>query len=113
MLRFSAGGRVVIINPSSSSGAVSFVEVKDVKSLIADRYTRAEIRQLETFHGPLIAGQTPAHSVLLFVQRRIERVTATLRTSPPFEGATDCLLIWKLLAMIIEQEVWMSFYSYR
>lgn len=61
---------------------------------------------MNDFLGPLIAGTTPTHSVRLYVQRQIELIlkSEAYRSNPSGGTASDCLLIWQLLEMLVQQQ---------
>lgn len=102
-MRFGAGGRAIVIDPTQS---IALVEIKDVKSLIVDPDSRREIDIFESFRGPLVAGQTPAHSVRLFVQRQLEKIRQAVARADDDDlvDAHDCLLVWQLLDMVVQQQ---------
>jgi hypothetical protein len=92
-----------VVDPTRS---IAIVEIKDVKALIVDADNRREIETLESFRGPLVAGQTPAHSVRLFVQRQLEKIKQAVASADDDElvDAHDCLLVWQLLDMVVQQQ---------
>lgn len=65
-----------------------------------------QIEASKIIEGPLIAGVTPAHSVRLFVQRQIEAILKSdaYRADPINGAASDCLLVWQLLEMLVQQQ---------
>lgn len=56
--------------------------------------------------GPLIAGKTPSHSVLLYIQRQMERIRncEVAMENPRAHDVVDCLLVWQLLEMVVQQQ---------
>ncbi|MFH4974351.1 hypothetical protein AB6A40_001060 [Gnathostoma spinigerum] len=101
--RFSAGGRIVLMKPETST---SVLEIKDIKDVVLDPETLRTVEIIESFRGPLVAGCTPPHSVRLFVQRQIDKILQSdVYHGNPLSGdANDCLLIWQLLEMLVQQQ---------
>ncbi|VDN18065.1 unnamed protein product [Gongylonema pulchrum] len=102
-LRFGVGGRVVVLNAQNSE---NILEIRDLKSLIGEDKLIRLSNAVDSFRGPLIPGRTPTHSVRLYVQRQIELIlrSEAYRTNLPNEAANDCLLIWQLLEMLVQQQ---------
>ncbi|VDN17450.1 unnamed protein product, partial [Gongylonema pulchrum] len=102
-LRFGVGGRVVVLNAQNSE---NILEIRDLKSLIGEDKLLRLSNAVDSFRGPLIPGRTPTHSVRLYVQRQIELIlrSEAYRTNLPSEAANDCLLIWQLLEMLVQQQ---------
>uniref|UniRef100_A0A158R625 Protein transport protein sec16 n=1 Tax=Syphacia muris TaxID=451379 RepID=A0A158R625_9BILA len=101
--KFCVGGKVLVVNPEN---ALSVIEIHDVKSFAADSETQLLIETIEMFHGPLIPGVTPPHSVSLYIQRQIDHILKSdiYKANPHGSDASDCLLVWQLLKMIVQQQ---------
>ncbi|KAJ1372731.1 hypothetical protein KIN20_034966, partial [Parelaphostrongylus tenuis] len=84
---FGPGGKLVTVHPDFS---VSVVQIDDIKTIINDPHTVRLIDSAQSFRGPLLIGQTPTHSLTYDNVRNSD--------------VTDCLLIWKLLDVIVQQQ---------
>ncbi|VDO62574.1 unnamed protein product [Heligmosomoides polygyrus] len=100
---FGPGGKMVTVHPDLS---VSVVQIDDIKSLVTDPYSVRLIDSAQTFKGPLLIGQTPTHSVRLYIERQIKRIrNSELAAENPHDNdVVDCLLIWQLLGVIVQQQ---------
>ena len=67
------------------------------------------------FSGPLLPGITPTHSVRLYIQRQMERIRhSEVATENPFDNdVIDTLLVWQLLEMVVQQQVYFIFESFK
>jgi hypothetical protein len=99
---FAVGGKLLILNPEYS---ISTVQLVDVKKCIRDPRNLRNIDAMENFKGPLIIGETPSHTPLLFIERQINNIrkSEVYRQNPLNSDANDVLLIWRLLEMLIRQ----------
>jgi hypothetical protein len=99
---FAVGGKLLILNPEYS---ISTIQLVDVKKRIHDRGNLRNIDAMENFKGPLIIGETPSHTPLLFIERQINNIrnSEIYRQNPLNSDANDVLLIWRLLEMLIRQ----------
>lgn len=54
----------------------------------------------------MIPGYTPAHSIRLYIQRQIEiiRQSDLFLADSNRKNVDDCLLIWQLLEMVVQQQ---------
>uniref|UniRef100_A0A915Q1S7 Protein transport protein sec16 n=1 Tax=Setaria digitata TaxID=48799 RepID=A0A915Q1S7_9BILA len=102
-LRFGAGGKVIVLNVQNSE---NILEIRNLKSLFGDHKLLHFSNAIESFRGPLIAGFTPTHSVHLYVQRQIEFIlkSEAYHLNPLNSLESDCLLIWQLLEMLVQQQ---------
>lgn len=102
-LRFGVGGKAIILNVQNSE---NILEIRDLKSLFGNEKLLRISNAIESFRGPLIAGFTPTHSVHLYVQRQIELIlkSETYLANPSNSLESDCLLIWQLLEMLVQQQ---------
>ncbi|CAG9531487.1 unnamed protein product [Cercopithifilaria johnstoni] len=102
-LRFGVGGKVIMLNVQNSE---SVIEIRDLKSLFGSHNLLRISNAIESFRGPLIAGFTPTHSVHLYVQRQIELIlkSEAYLLNPSNSLENDCLLIWQLLEMLVQQQ---------
>ncbi|WKY15470.1 hypothetical protein Q1695_000728 [Nippostrongylus brasiliensis] len=100
---FGPGGKMVTVHPDLS---VSVVQIDDIKSMVTDPYSVRLIDGAQTFKGPLLIGQTPTHSVRLYIERQIKRImSGDLAAENPHDNdVIDCLLIWQLLGVIVQQQ---------
>ncbi|KHJ98219.1 hypothetical protein OESDEN_01814 [Oesophagostomum dentatum] len=100
---FGYGGKMVTVHPDLS---VSVVQIDDVKTVFSDPHTMRLIDTAQTFKGPLLIGQTPTHSVRLYIERQIKRIKSceVASENPRDNDVIDCLLIWQLLGMIVQQQ---------
>ncbi|VDK49788.1 unnamed protein product [Cylicostephanus goldi] len=100
---FGYGGKMVTVHPDLS---VSVVQIDDVKTALSDSHTTRLIDAAQTFKGPLLIGQTPTHSVRLYIERQIKRIKSceVASENPRDNDVIDCLLIWQLLGMIVQQQ---------
>ncbi|VDM75056.1 unnamed protein product, partial [Strongylus vulgaris] len=100
---FGYGGKMVTVHPDLS---VSVVQIDDVKAILNDPHTMRLIDTAQTFKGPLLIGQTPTHSVRLYIERQIKRIRSceVASENPRDNDVIDCLLIWQLLGMIVQQQ---------
>uniref|UniRef100_A0A1I7TH18 Protein transport protein sec16 n=1 Tax=Caenorhabditis tropicalis TaxID=1561998 RepID=A0A1I7TH18_9PELO len=106
------GGKIVIIRPAGTVDPVSgnvlsttSVHVDDLRSLLHfDEQSGKVIESVQNFKGPLIAGQTPTHSVRLYIQRQIDALRQ-MRNSGDVKKSevVDALLIWQLLEIMVQQ----------
>lgn len=101
--RFAVGGKVIVVDPEAST---SVIELRDLKSFVAETETQRIIETIEMFHGPLIPGMTPPHSVSLYIERQIDHIMKSdiYKANPLGSDASDCLLVWQLLKMIVQQQ---------
>ncbi|KAM3727292.1 Protein transport protein [Dirofilaria immitis] len=102
-LRFGVGGKAIVLNVRNSE---NILEIRDLKSLFSNHKLQRISNAIESFRGPLIAGFTPTHSVHLYVQRQIELIlkSETYLSNPSNSLESDCLLIWQLLEMLVQQQ---------
>ncbi|KAK6032096.1 hypothetical protein OSTOST_01737 [Ostertagia ostertagi] len=100
---FGPGGKMVTVHPDLS---VSVVQIDDIKAVVSDPYTVRLIDSAQTFKGPLLIGQTPTHSVRLYIERQIKRIRngEVASENPRDNDVIDCLLIWQLLGIIVQQQ---------
>ncbi|VDO31113.1 unnamed protein product [Haemonchus placei] len=100
---FGPGGKMVTVHPDLS---VSVVQIDDIKAVVSDPYTTRLIDSAQTFKGPLLIGQTPTHSVRLYIERQIKRIknSEVASENPHANDVIDCLLIWQLLGTIVQQQ---------
>ncbi|KAK6061112.1 hypothetical protein COOONC_01223 [Cooperia oncophora] len=100
---FGPGGKMVTVHPDLS---VSVVQIDDIKTVVSDPYTVRLIDSAQTFKGPLLIGQTPTHSVRLYIERQIKRIRngEVASENPRDNDVIDCLLIWQLLGIIVQQQ---------
>ncbi|RCN25958.1 hypothetical protein ANCCAN_28325, partial [Ancylostoma caninum] len=100
---FGAGGKMVTVHPDLS---VSVVQIDDIKTVITDPHTLRLIDSAQTFKGPLLVGETPTHSVRLYIERQIKRIKncEVASENPRDNDVIDCLLIWQLLGVIVQQQ---------
>ncbi|KJH41418.1 hypothetical protein DICVIV_12610 [Dictyocaulus viviparus] len=100
---FGPGGKMLTVHPDSS---VSVVHIDDIKSVITDLHGMKLIESVQSFKGPLLIGQTPTHSVRLYIERQIKQIRFYERESekPCSNDVIDCLLIWQLLGIIVQQQ---------
>ncbi|VDN04648.1 unnamed protein product [Thelazia callipaeda] len=78
------------------------LEIRDMRSLIVDQKLLYVVSAIESFRGPLVPGFTQTHSVLLYIQRQIDII---LKSEAYLNsGANDCLLMWQLLEMLVQQQ---------
>ncbi|EGT33658.1 CBN-SEC-16 protein [Caenorhabditis brenneri] len=106
------GGKLVVIRPAGTIDAVSghvlsttSVHVDDLRTLLHfDEQSGKVIESVQNFKGPLIAGQTPTHSVRLYIQRQIDALRQ-MRNSGDVKKSevVDALLIWQLLEIMVQQ----------
>ncbi|CAO4370683.1 unnamed protein product [Caenorhabditis nigoni] len=106
------GGKMVIIRPAGTVDHVSghvlsttSVHVDDLRSFLNfDEQSGKVIESVQNFKGPLIAGQTPTHSVRLYIQRQVDALRQ-MRNSPDVKKSevVDALLIWQLLEVMVQQ----------
>lgn len=107
------GGKLLIIRPAGTvdpaSGHVlstAGVHIDDLRSLLHfDEQSAKVIESVQNFKGPLIAGQTPTHSVRLYIQRQIDALRQ-MRNSEDVKKSevVDSLLIWQLLEIMVQQQ---------
>ncbi|CAI2348475.1 unnamed protein product [Caenorhabditis sp. 36 PRJEB53466] len=106
------GGKLVIVRPAGTvdpmSGNVlstASVHVDDLKSLLySDDQSSKVIESVQNFKGPLIAGQTPTHSVRLYIQRQIDALRRIRDDGKVKKSEVmDALLIWQLLEIMVQQ----------
>ncbi|KAF1761106.1 hypothetical protein GCK72_009360 [Caenorhabditis remanei] len=107
------GGKLVIIRPAGTADPISghilsttSVHVDDLRSLLHfDEQSAKVIESVQNFKGPLIAGQTPSHSVRLYIQRQIDALRS-MRNSEDVKKTevVDALLIWQLLEIMVQQQ---------
>ncbi|ETN70882.1 hypothetical protein NECAME_14456, partial [Necator americanus] len=102
-ITFGAGGKMVKVHPDLS---VSVVQIDDIKTALTDSHTMRLIDCAQTFKGPLLIGQTPTHSVRLYIERQIKRIKSceVASENPRDNDVIDCLLIWQLLGIIVQQQ---------
>ncbi|XGW35414.1 hypothetical protein V3C99_018993 [Haemonchus contortus] len=100
---FGPGGKMVTVHPDLS---VSVVQIDDIKAVVSDPCTTRLIDSAQTFKGPLLIGQTPTHSVRLYIERQIKRIknSEVASENPHASDVIDCLLIWQLLGTIVQQQ---------
>uniref|UniRef100_A0A7I5EDM1 Protein transport protein sec16 n=1 Tax=Haemonchus contortus TaxID=6289 RepID=A0A7I5EDM1_HAECO len=100
---FGPGGKMVTVHPDLS---VSVVQIDDIKAVVSDPCTTRLIDSAQTFKGPLLIGQTPTHSVRLYIERQIKRIknSEVASENPHANDVIDCLLIWQLLGTIVQQQ---------
>lgn len=106
------GGKLLIIRPAGTvdpaSGHVlstAGVHIDDLRTLLHfDEQSGKVIESVQNFKGPLIAGQTPTHSVRLYIQRQIDALRQ-MRNSGDVKKSevVDALLIWQLLEIMVQQ----------
>jgi len=101
-ISFGLGGKLIYVSPENS---VSTVRIEDAKNFFRDSVNHRLIEAMESFKGPLVVGETPPHTPLLFIQRQIERILQSdvYRGNPSSGDANDCLLIWYLLEVLVRQ----------
>ncbi|VDM62938.1 unnamed protein product [Angiostrongylus costaricensis] len=94
---FGPGGKMVTVIPDSS---VSVVQIDDVKTVVTDPHT---VRLIDS---PLLVGQTPAHSVRLYIEHHIKRIRSgnLAFDNTRYDEVIDCLLIWQSLGVIVQQQ---------
>uniref|UniRef100_A0AAF5PMQ3 Protein transport protein sec16 n=1 Tax=Wuchereria bancrofti TaxID=6293 RepID=A0AAF5PMQ3_WUCBA len=102
-LKFGVGGKAIILNVQNSE---NILEIRDLKSLFGNQKLLRISNAIESFRGPLIAGFTPTHSVHLYIQRQIELIlkSEAYLANPSNSLESDCLLIWQLLEMLVQQQ---------
>ncbi|PIO68575.1 hypothetical protein TELCIR_09631 [Teladorsagia circumcincta] len=85
---------------------VALWKIDDIKAVVSDPYTVRLIDSAQTFKGPLLIGQTPTHSVRLYIERQIKRIRngEVASENPRDNDVIDCLLIWQLLGIIVQQQ---------
>ncbi|KAK5986704.1 Protein transport protein sec16, partial [Trichostrongylus colubriformis] len=100
---FGPGGKMVTVHPDLS---VSVVQIDDIKTVVSDPYTVRLVDGAQSFKGPLLIGQTPTHSVRLYIERQIKRIRngEVASENPHDNDVIDCLLIWQLLGIIVQQQ---------
>ncbi|KAE9413815.1 hypothetical protein Angca_010027, partial [Angiostrongylus cantonensis] len=108
---FGPGGKMVTVIPDSS---VSVVQIDDVKAVVTDPHTVRLIDSAQSFKGgskfspsgPLLVGQTPAHTVRLYIEHHIKRIRSGNQAfdNTRYDEVTDCLLIWQSLGVIVQQQ---------
>lgn len=106
------GGKLVIIRPAGTVDSISghvlsttSVHVDDLRTLLHfDGQSGKVIESVQNFKGPLIAGQTPTHSVRLYIQRQIDSLRQ-MRNSADVKKSevVDALLVWQLLEVLVQQ----------
>ncbi|EJW75774.1 hypothetical protein WUBG_13316, partial [Wuchereria bancrofti] len=89
-----------------SAAKENILEIRDLKSLFGNQKLLRISNAIESFRGPLIAGFTPTHSVHLYIQRQIELIlkSEAYLANPSNSLESDCLLIWQLLEMLVQQQ---------
>lgn len=106
------GGKLVIIRPAGTVDAVSghvlsttSVHVDDLRTFLHfDEQSGKVIESVQNFKGPLIAGQTPTHSVRLYIQRQIDALRQMRNAGDVKKSeVVDALLIWQLLEIMVQQ----------
>ncbi|CAD6187626.1 unnamed protein product [Caenorhabditis auriculariae] len=103
-MTFGVGGKVVVVSPESSSSAVN-VAVDDLRNFLhEDDHSSRIVETFQHFRGPLIVGQTPTHSVRLYIQRQIENIRRSASKSTSSSDTVDALLLWQLLEMMVQQQ---------
>ncbi|CAD6190505.1 unnamed protein product [Caenorhabditis auriculariae] len=102
LMSFGVGGKTVTVCPDQS---VSVVFLDDLRNMLGDISSLRIVDTAQHFKGPLIPGQTPTHSVRLYIQRQIEfiRSTDVARENPLDNDVVDSLLVWQLLEMMVQQ----------
>ncbi|KAK0407475.1 hypothetical protein QR680_019213 [Steinernema hermaphroditum] len=100
---FGPGGRMVVLDPMSNMYAVKLTNFRD---FVNCPQIRKIAENMETFKGPLVWNETPTHTVRLFIDRQIARIRSSdlMMANPTSSDANDCLLIWELLQMIVQQQ---------
>ncbi|CAJ0589621.1 unnamed protein product [Cylicocyclus nassatus] len=96
-------GKMVTVNPCSSP---FLVQIDDVKTILTDPHDRRLIHIAQIFRGPLIIDETPTHSVLLYIERQIKRISGCrcATDNSLSNEVADCALIWHLLRMLVQQQ---------
>ncbi|CAI5444534.1 unnamed protein product [Caenorhabditis angaria] len=109
---FGIGGKMVIIRPAGSidptNGQVfstANIGVEDLRTFLAkDEQTMRVIELVQSFKGPLIPGQTPTHSVRLYIQRQIDALRNVEKSGDVKKSEiVDALLVWQLLEIMVQQ----------
>ncbi|KAJ1349835.1 hypothetical protein KIN20_005488 [Parelaphostrongylus tenuis] len=100
---FGPGGKMVTVRADSS---MSLVQIDDIRTVISDPHTVRLIDCAQSFKGPLLIGQTPTNSVRLYIERQIQLLQNldVLCENTSSNDVTDCLLIWQLLGVIVQQQ---------
>ncbi|CAA80146.1 Protein transport protein sec-16A.1 [Caenorhabditis elegans] len=106
------GGKLVIIKPAGTIDSItghvlstSSVHVDDLKTFLHfDEQSGKVIESVQNFKGPLIAGQTPTHSVRLYIQRQIDALRQIRNAGDVKKSeVVDALLVWQLLEIMVQQ----------
>lgn len=80
--------------------------LKNVKTVIKDRFAQGNIELLEQFQGPLSLESTQNQSVLLFIRRQMMTIKNTdiYLGNPNSNDTNDCILVWRLLEVVVKQQ---------
>lgn len=102
----------MIIKPAGTIDSItghvlstSSVHVDDLKTFLHfDEQSGKVIESVQNFKGPLIAGQTPTHSVRLYIQRQIDALRQIRNAGDVKKSeVVDALLVWQLLEIMVQQ----------
>uniref|UniRef100_A0A0N4ZYR0 Protein transport protein sec16 n=1 Tax=Parastrongyloides trichosuri TaxID=131310 RepID=A0A0N4ZYR0_PARTI len=100
--KFCYVGKFLSMNPLNSE---NHIVIQDVNDVLIDYENRKLYECLYDFRGPLTTEKTMKHSIKLFIHKQIKKIESSERylKDPNCPEMNDCILIWKLLEALIQQ----------